>query len=220
MILFFIYNNLVLFLVKHVIELVSSYEAYLKEDHPDDLYLFSEWLKQRMAEERAYLTNDKFVDEAGVNAMTGYLLGGIASYLDIWVKLTFSDTPLTSLYDFGIIKAVQRYRNPTKKKIASEIITDYSSCIEMIKRLVKNGYLTEKEDEKDKRTKLVRLTKKGKDLIKVIDIKMKHLSDLIAGDLPETDKISLIHICKKLNLFHEQLYRTKNKETIKTLYNL
>lgn len=207
--------------MKNALSLISQYDQYLKEGHPDDLRLFADWLKNQNAPKETLQTDNPEVDAAGLNVMVTYLLQGTANYLEIWLKLAFSDTPLTSIHDFGLLKTIEDLGGEaTKKELTSRMISDYSSVIEMIKRLVKQGIFSEKPDPDDRRSKIVTLTKKGKQLSQVLYPKMQNLSNLAVGELNEDEKNSIISICKKLYHFHDHLYRAKNKDTIKTLYEL
>ncbi|MEM6634121.1 MAG: MarR family winged helix-turn-helix transcriptional regulator, partial [Bacteroidota bacterium] len=187
---------------------------------PGDFHLFGEWLKQKYADSQEYLTEEEEINRIGVDVMTSYLIGGLTGYLETWLKLAYQDLPIVSLGDFGIIKAVEHHQNPTKKMIADSLIMERTTCMESIKRMVKEGLLTEETDSKDRRMKRVRLTPKGREMSMLLNKKMSALSTLLVGNLDELEKKSLIPILKKLNKFHEFLYREKSREEVKERYYL
>lgn len=203
-----------------IIQLLQDYQEYSQQTGSKNLMFFGEWLRQKHAAEEHYLTDEPTVNEAGVNVMASYLLGGLSSYVDVWVKLTYEDLPLLSLGDFGIIKTVERLQRPSKKEIAEANVMERSTCMEAIKRMVKLGLLEESNDEQDRRRKRVSLSLQGRELVQTLDERMTRLGNLLMGNLSEVEKKSLIPVLKKLNDFHQQLYQQKHELDIKKMYDL
>ena len=203
-----------------IIKLLQDYKEYNEKGIPEDLGLFGEWLKQKYADASTYKTDREAVDQYGIDVMASYFLCGLGSFVDHWLKLSFQELPLVSLGDFGIIKKVEHYGNPSKKMIADALIMERTTCIESIKRLTKKGLLTEKTDKEDQRMKRVSLTPYGQEVSAQLNIKMSALGSLLVGNLNEVEKKSLVPILKKLVEFHDYLYRKKDKEEVKALYNL
>lgn len=203
-----------------IIKLLEDYKEYTEQGMPKDLGLFGEWLKQKYAGQEAYLTDEEEVNEAGLDAMASYVLGGLTNYVEAWVKLTYQDLPIVSLGDFGILKTVEFLQNPTKKMISDQVIMERTTCNESVKRLVKEGLLSEATDPKDRRMKRVQLTARGRDLIQILNQKMIALGKLLMGNLNEVEKKSLLPPLKKLADFHEVLYRQTEREKVKEWYGL
>ena len=206
--------------MEQIFQLIKDYEKYLKEGNSENLGLFGEWLKQKHSKPTEYLSKEASVNAIGPGIIAAYLLGGMSAYMEMWSRLAFSDIPIAGMMDFGILKKVEKYKNPAKKVIISEAIAERTSCVEAIKRLVRIGILTEVVDKEDKRMKRVSLTEKGHELVKVIDIKMFNLGKLLMGTLTDTEKNSLIPPLKKLMGFHENLNKTKEKKDIKKIYKI
>ena len=206
--------------MENLFKLVKDYEEYLKEGNSESLGLFGEWLKQKYSKPSEYLAKEESVNAVGPGIVASYMLGGMSSYMEMWSRLAFSDIPIVGMMDFGIVKKVELFKNPTKKEIISEAIAERTSCVEAIKRLVRNGILTEEVDKEDKRMKRVSLTDQGHELIRILDIKMFNLGKLLMGTLTETEKKSLIPPLKKLMGFHENLNKTKEKKDIKRVYGI
>lgn len=203
-----------------IIQLITDYKVFTEQLHSEDLLLFGEWLKQKYAPPTNYTTDETEVNEAGLDVMASYLLGGLTSYVEAWVKLTYRDLPILSLGDFAIVKTVQYLQQPRKKDIMNQTIMERTTCMESIKRLIKIGVLKEYNDEKDKRVKRVLLTSMGEDMVAKLDQKMMNLSVLLMGDLSEIEKKSLLPLLQKLNNFHAELYQKKDSFDIKQQYGL
>ncbi|MEL6924771.1 MAG: MarR family winged helix-turn-helix transcriptional regulator [Bacteroidota bacterium] len=202
------------------IQLLKEFQEFSEKGNKADFGLFGEWLKQKHAPESNLATDKAEVNDAGLDAMAGYLLGGLGSYADVWIKLSYQTLPLVSVQDYGIIKTVQYVGNPTKKMLVEKAVMERSTCIEAIKRLVREGLLKEEVDKKDRRLRRVRLTAKGKKLIPLVDEKMKALGTLLVGNLTEVEKKAIFTPLKKLLDFHEHLYHEVDRDQIKKVYQI
>ncbi|MEL6659200.1 MAG: MarR family transcriptional regulator [Bacteroidota bacterium] len=197
--------------MKDVIELLGHYEKF-KIEHPrQDLEVFADWLKHRFTPEQDLLTDEQTINEAGLEVMFSYLLGGLAGYFEVWVKRTFADLPLRSLADFGILKSVAHLQQPSKKEVVQANVIEPSTCIEIIKRLTRDGVFQEHVDEQDRRIRRVSLTNYGHEIDKLVDERMTNLGRLFTGNLNEMEMRSLIPTLKRLVHFHQQLYQNRDQ---------
>lgn len=74
--------------------------------------------------------------------------------------------------------------------------TEMSSGILIIDRLVKKGFLSEKTDEQDKRSKRVTITAKGKKVLANGHLALDHVYDELYGDMQES---SILESLDQLN---------------------
>lgn len=206
--------------MKDIISLLRDYQEFKDKNNSEDFHVFGEWLRQKHAPTQDYTTNDEEVNEAGLDVMATYLLGNLTGYTEAWIKLAYQDLPLLSIGDFSILKTVEHYQNPSKKEVADEVVMERSTCIESIKRLIKEGLLAEAIDPNDRRIRRVHLTKGGKQLMPLLNQRMTNLGSLLVGNLSEVEKKSLLPTLNKLLRFHENLYRNMKKEAIKKNYKL
>lgn len=207
-------------MMDEAIRLLQEYQTFVGQRGQTGLDAFGEWLKQKHMPATQYQTDEPEVNEAGLDVMVAYLLGGLTSYTEAWVKLTFQELPLISIVDFAILKAVEYRVHPSKKEIAESVIAERTTCMESIKRLIKEGLLAEAADKEDKRLKRVKLTKAGLRMIEILNAKMRALGTLLIGDLTEAEKKSLLLMLKKLSHFHDTLYRKKSREEVKQQFSL
>lgn len=206
--------------MEDAIRLLTDFKDFTQQTGSTSFILFGEWLRQKYADQTNYHADDPNVNEAGLDVIASYLIGGLTAYVEVWVKLTYEELPIHSLGDFGILKTVEYMGRPCKKDIANQAIMEHSTCIESIKRLIKAGLLQEETDQQDKRVKRVMLTNEGKLLSASLDKKMMGLGSLLIGNLSELEKKSMIPILKKLNEFHHTLYKERVEVDVKKLYGL
>ncbi len=198
--------------MKDVIVLLGHYEEF-KIEHPEQgLAFFGEWLKQQLAPTPDLLTNEQIVDETDLEVVFSYLLGGLAGYFEVWVKRTFADLPLRSLADMSILKSVAQLQRPSKKEVVLANIAEPSTCIEIIKRLTRDGVFQEHVDDVDRRIRRVSLTDYGHQMNQLVDERMANLGRLFTGNLSAIEMRSIILILKRLVDYHRELYQNRDQE--------
>jgi DNA-binding MarR family transcriptional regulator len=91
---------------------------------------------------------------------------------------------------------------------------------QIIKRLLESGFLEEKNDEDDKRSKRLNLTKKGEEIFHTSVSKVNLTSKVLSGKLSDNEKDELLRILKKLNEFHSHIYTDYKSAPIETIYKI
>ena len=114
--------------------------------------------------------------------------------------------------DFTYLFRLMDYPSLTKMQLIEKNAHEKQSCIEIIKRLVRNGLFEETPDKDDKRSTRISVTEKGK---KVFTESMKDItvaSKIMCGKLNEIEKEHLLISLKKLNTFHHTIYTNLRDE--------
>lgn len=77
---------------------------------------------------------------------------------------------------------------------------------QIIKRLLEAKFLEEKNDEEDKRSKRLNLTKKGEEIFHASVSTVNQISKLLSLKLNDDEKKEFLKTLKKLNEFHSHIY--------------
>ncbi|MBL7789084.1 MAG: MarR family transcriptional regulator [Chitinophagales bacterium] len=135
--------------------------------------------------------------------MYRYAKGHLKTYLAEFSELNQED--------FTYLYALKRAGSLTKTQLIERNVHDRTTGLEVIRRLVKNGLIHEHEDEHDKRSVRIELTKKGE--MAFIEIKSitRKVAKLITGKLTAKEKQKMYELLKKLDVFHQPLYLSKTK---------
>ena len=204
--------------MEQVIKLLEYFKVYQDKGLGDDIGRFGLWLNKELGAEKVVEVPPAY--SVSENAAIGFLLGGLLGFGDVWTRLAFRDLPIQHFYDFGIIKFIEVMKAPTKKEVADKSLLEQSTCFEAIKRLTKHGILEEQVDTDDRRVNRVKLTAYGRKIASKATQQSFLLSDLLVGDLVEEEKSDLTRLLKKLDRFHEDLYRNTDKDKIINHYRL
>lgn len=207
-----------------ILQLLNYWQEYIS-NHSPDVHAFACWLidqKEKEAEKTHKSEGGEYDSPSRHYILAKYSLddqitmlwGRLIRYTHLWSKKALQGLSIHSLEEYGLLKSVELLKSARKSDLVRYSLLENTTCFEMIKRLIRAGYLVESVDEEDKRSRRVALTSQGKDSIREADQRMKQLSMLLAGDLEEAQKSDLLQLLRQLNLFHENLYHSDRKSSL------
>ncbi len=194
--------------------------ARLRSNH--SIKDFASWLYRKVVGTESSQGEDEEIRQSPVDMRMeiGYLFGRLANFSELWGKLAFKDLPILQFEDFTILQEVKRQQNPTKKYLAELLVNEKSTAFEIIKRLVRDGLLSEKLDEKDRRIRRVQLTQLGEEVLAAANQQAEKVAILLMGDTAVQDMHRLINVFRDLNDFHTHLHEQVPHETVDDLVQL
>lgn len=189
----------------------------------ESLVDFADWIKTEQILEKkpsnpVPFQVEQFMIQNPVYAQIGYFWGRLNRYANFWTKKAFADLPIKTVEEFGVLMFVRLSSQPRKTEVVENSLLETSTCLEIIKRLVRQGFLLEQKDQKDKRSVRITLTEKGIGVLFQSLQKMQEISHLLSAELPEKHQNELLAMFQTLDHFHFGLLqkaKEKNWEQIK-----
>lgn len=139
--------------------------------------------------------------------------GEIARYVSImnryakfYIKKALAKTELVTIDDFGYLMYLMEAGSTTKTALIHKNIHDIPSGTEIIKRLIRKGWVNEVADEKDKRKVRLSINELGKAALMGSFPEIAKVSQMISANLEESEKEQLLRILKKLDAFHVSVF--------------
>lgn len=136
---------------------------------------------------------------------TIFLITRLYKSVKFYFKDILAQNNLNSLDDFTILATTIWKGQSTKKELCIYNMIDISTGMEIIRRLAKNGMLTEIQNQEDKREKLITITPFGVTTLINIFEESSKIPDVMS-DLEDEKRVELIQVLEKLNHFHTQIY--------------
>jgi DNA-binding MarR family transcriptional regulator len=130
-------------------------------------------------------------------------------YARIYLKQAMKDSALNTPDEFSFLITLMTYKNMRKGELISRQVMEKTSGTEVIRRLLRRGMIAESDDINDKRGKLISITEQGRDEILKILPQMGNVSEIIVGNLSNDEVNTLSYLLKKLDHFHNDIYRNK-----------
>ncbi|MCM8766241.1 MAG: MarR family transcriptional regulator [Candidatus Omnitrophica bacterium] len=103
-----------------------------------------------------------------------------------------------SLPQFIVLDFLYKEKRAIMSKIAEILSVSAPAATGIVNKLVRDGYLIREYDSKNRRIILIRLTNKGRDLIKKIIEQRRSLVKDIFGKLSEKERHDYLHILTKI----------------------
>ncbi len=201
-------------------ELIALAEAYQQQTSAQewDKEGFISWLiSEATRTDRTETEDDMVPAQDGLIAM---LLTGMYKYAQFYARRVFRDTAIYSLDDFSVLISLYPAVEHKKIDVLRMCIQEKSSGNEVLKRLLRDEMIQERENPADARSKLLSLTETGKRAFEGIQTGIEKMSSHIVGDLTGTEKQQLFQILFKLHQFHKPFFDEPDEEQLRAALNL
>ena len=141
-----------------------------------------------------------------LNARISALLTRMNRFATFYTKKAFAGLEMTRAQEFGVLACIQVLGTPTKTEVAQYNLLEKTTVTEILKRLLKIGFIEEFDDARDKRSKRVKITRAGEEAIETAVERLWELSEIVVGNLSDEQKHSLAAMLEELDQFHSDIY--------------
>lgn len=202
-------------IIDEILELIKEWKEYKSLNQNGTLNEFGLWLNdknpktldnvsptvdtgEKLTEKYSY--NDKF--------LASYYLVRLNKFIKIYTKDIFRSIGLNSIEEFSFLALIHQMNHPSKNEICKYNLTELSTGMDIIKRLIKNELVTEIKDSNDNRMIRMEITEKG---IQTATKAYQLLNDMpvdLLAELEKSERDILIKHLDYLNNYHT--HKVKN----------
>jgi DNA-binding MarR family transcriptional regulator len=165
------------------------------------------------------VNNDVLSPTHGNDTDISILVVFLFRYAKGYMKKALKESVINSADEFSFLITLMTYESLTKTELIQKQVMEKTSGTEIINRLLKLELMDQFNDEIDRRSMRLKITIKGKTEIVKILPQMKMVSELVAGNLTETEKITLAFLLRKLECFHNDIFTNKKDVQLTDLLN-
>lgn len=201
-----------------LLELIAEWEAYSEQAGKPAVADFCEHYLRRHAKKKKEKAAIPAHDMDGVITE---LVGRMSAMHTTYAKMILKELPDIELEWFYLLNIIKYKKEAKKTDIISLGLMEQSTGIDILNRMHKKGFITEKNNPEDKRAKLISITDKGNTLLKKIGSYLYKVTYLLYHDVQEEDKQALIRILGSLQHRHQQvLLENKHRKIDEVLQQL
>ncbi|MBP1677266.1 MAG: MarR family transcriptional regulator [Bacteroidetes bacterium] len=159
----------------------------------------------------------EFKEQKGPATDISLLIVLLFRYAKGYIKKALKDSVIKTADEFSFLITLITYESLSKTELIQKQIMEKTSGIEIINRLLKFGLIEQFNDVEDKRSIRVRVTPAGRiELMKILP-QMQTVSQVVSGNLTETEKTTLAYMLRKLENFHNHIFMNKKDSSLEDL---
>jgi DNA-binding MarR family transcriptional regulator len=151
----------------------------------------------------------EFKSQSGSATDISILIVLLFRYAKGYIKKALKESIIKTADEFSFLITLVTYKSLSKTELIQKQIMEKTSGTEIINRLFKLGLIDQVADKDDKRSIRVSITPMGRtELMKIIP-QMQTVSQIVTGNLSETEKSMLAYVLRKLEIFHNDIFLNK-----------
>ncbi len=177
-------------------ELLPWLDRYEQEHGPAEGNLpdFQKWLGERLRLEKEIMPTSRPAE--ALDGEIARYLSVLNRYAKFYIKKALHHTEFVSIDDFGYLMYLLDEGSMTKSTLIQKNIQDIPSGTEIIKRLIRQGWVNETRDEADKRKVYLTINDHGKAALFASLGQLRQVSRIVSGNLDLFEKQQLLRILK------------------------
>lgn len=197
-------------LLKDTIQLLEQFEIEMhkKGKNTGDIKDFKYWVantfdKEISSQEPYWEGKEKGrTPESVINTLIVHM----NRYAKTYSKSAIHNSDFSTQEEFIYLINLRAFGAMTKMELIKKNIQYKPVGMQIINRLLNQGWVEQRDSEMDKRSKIIQITKKGlQSLDKQMD-KIRQATKIVTGDLTHSEKMELIRLLDKLDHFHQPIF--------------
>lgn len=211
---------------KLIIENLQFLEQFQSLYPNGDLKAYSLWLSDKMLQTRKSIQLESIPDYSKKKNITteefpeieiSTLITNLYRFSRGYIKKALEHTAFRTVDEFGFLASLIRHESLLKSELIQEHLMEISSGTEVIKRLIKMGFIREWPDPHDGRAKRVSLTIEGRSTIISAFSEMHKVAKIVSGNLSLEEQKRMIISLNKLKNFHNNVYENEKDKNLDTI---
>ena len=203
-------------LLKEVILLLERFETDKNNNlFTNDISGFTQWISYNNTpnydQNLIWEGRDK---GRSAESVISTLLVHMSRYAKNYSKAAIQFSDFSTQDEFIYLINLKAFGEMTKMELIKKNVHDKPAGMQIISRLIKQGWVIQNNSLVDKRSKVISLTTLGSN---TLDAQMEHIRNatkMVVGNLTHTEQIQLIYLLEKLEHFHLPIYlQTDNNAT-------
>lgn len=197
-------------ILKNVVNLLEEFEAdnFSQSRYPNDIEGFKRWI---VANYEGNLLNNEPNWEGKENgrspeSVINTLIVHMNRYAKSYSKSALFGSDFSTQEDFIYLINLKAFGKMTKMDLIKKNVHEKPAGIQVINRLIAQGWVDQTDSEIDKRSKVLKISNTGLKVLGNQMDKIRKATEIVTGDLTRSEKMELIRLLNKLNDFHKPIY--------------
>lgn len=201
-------------LIKEVIDLVEEFENENLNKSETSIDDFKKWIVYNNSNTNYENEPNWEAKEHGRSAesVINTLIVHLNRYAKSYSKSAIFGSEFSTQDDFIYLISLKSFGEMTKMDLIKKNVHEKPAGMQVINRLISQDWVSQTTSEIDKRNKFLKITDQGLAVLEKQMDKIRKATDIVTGDLTRKEKMELIRLLHKLDVFHKPIYN-KNIDT-------
>lgn len=147
------------------------------------------------------------------------LMGRIMSIFDVYAQEAVRSVGLKRPGDFYFLGYIAQMENPRKTEVIYNNICELSTGLAILESLKTQGYIEEHEDPDDKRSKRIRITDSGTQLLFQCYDRFGKIGEMMFGDIAPEDLELCVQLIRSVDARHMALWQFYKGKPFSEIYS-
>ncbi|MNK40689.1 HTH-type transcriptional repressor NicR [compost metagenome] len=134
------------------------------------------------------------------------MLVQMVRYAKTYSKSAIDGSDFSTQDEFSYLITLRAFGAMSKIELVRKNVHDKPTGIQIINRLIKNGWVSQYVSQGDRRSRMVTITDKGLATLDKQMEKIRLASQIVTANLDLTEQMELIRLLSKLEAFHRPIY--------------
>lgn len=197
-------------ILQNMIVLLEEFESEngLVQVYPDDINGFKNWIADSVKSE----TKDEEPHWEGkengrsAESVINTMIVHMNRYAKSYSKSAIFGSDFSTQEDFIYLINLKAFGAMTKMELIKKNVHEKPVGIQIINRLITQGWVRQSDSDMDKRSKILEISDSGKLALEQQMDNIRKAAKVATGDLTHSEKMELIRLLHKLNDFHLPIY--------------
>ncbi len=203
-------------IIKDIIQLAEDFEAYnsVHSKYTSDIKGFKKWISDnKMKSKKAVIESEPEWEGKkngrSAESVISTILVHLNRYAKSYSRSAISDSPFSTQDEFIYLINLKSFGDMSKMELIKHNVHDKPAGIQIINRLIQQGWVKQSDSITDKRSKTLAITKKGLQVLDKQMDKIRKATQIVSAPLARTEKMQLIRLLHKLEQFHQPIYNAQ-----------
>lgn len=195
-------------LLKDIIDLAQEFEKS-NVAKSGDINDFKYWIASSLKDDKPTKSPPNWEGKENgrsAESVISTLIVHMGRYAKAYSKAAMMGSGFTTQEEFIYLINLKAFGAMSKMELIRKNIQDKPVGMQIINRLLKNGWVKQHASKSDKRSQIINITNKGLEALEEQMDKIRTATRIVTADLDPAEKNELIRLLTKLEAFHKPIF--------------
>src|SRR5690554_5932909 len=195
-------------LIKDVLDLIAQFDKECGSISNNTVEDFKKWIALNYKDVTTQEEPDWEGKDKGRSpeSVINTLIVHMNRYARSYSKSAIFGSDFSTQEDFIYLINLKAFGEMTKLELIKKNVQEKPVGMQIINRLLAKGWVNQFDSKVDKRSKVLKITDKGLEVLETQMDKIRAATTIVTGNLTTNEKMELIRLLNKLNDFHKPIY--------------